>query len=305
MRKYEQAIEELAATEKLLTDADPPYSRQLVYANWAKSLAMLNRFPEAQQKYDLALAINADSPQMLRGAAEVDLRLGDPQRALQHLRRAAQIDPQSMETALLLGRAALEGGDLTAAAVRFEDILRRVPNHPDATLRLAEVLTRMGRTDEAITRLTAVLSALEKIDHPNAKIANSAILTRLADLAAGKGQYEQAVGQYNLALAAWPDNYLANNNFAWLLATQADESRRDGKRAVQLARHACELLDQPNHSALGTLAAAYAANGQFPEAEKTAQQALELARKLDDLGAISALELQWKAYQGGQPFIAH
>ena len=67
------------------------------------------------------------------------------------------------------------------------------------------------------------------------------------------------------------------NNLAWILATHEDAQIRDGAEALRLARRACELTrhELPGH--LDTLAAAYGEAGQFDQAVKTIEKAIQLA----------------------------
>ena len=66
------------------------------------------------------------------------------------------------------------------------------------------------------------------------------------------------------------------NNLAWILSTCADASLRDGKRAVELATHACELTGRKNAWLLDTLAAAFAETGDFKAAVETQREAMAL-----------------------------
>jgi len=68
----------------------------------------------------------------------------------------------------------------------------------------------------------------------------------------------------------------ALNNVAWVLATCKDANQHNGKRAVELALKATKLMPDKAYY-FGTLAAAYARNGQFEEAIKTQVQALSMA----------------------------
>jgi tetratricopeptide (TPR) repeat protein len=255
------------------------------------------------KKFDVALDFGPKNALVLRDSGEVALRLGDAQQALNRLRRAAQIEPRDAQTISLLAQAHAAVGDLNAAAKGFEQALQLSPQQPDATMRLADVLVKLGRTDDAIARLSAASSAWEKVNDPKAQVASSIILTRMSDIAAASGQFARAIDGYNRALNTWSNNYEAHKNLAWFLATHRDGPQRNGKRALDLARRACELKE-PDHAALGTLAAAYAANGQIPEAVETAQRAQELARKSDDGEAVAALERQLNAYRNGKPYIA-
>ena len=70
------------------------------------------------------------------------------------------------------------------------------------------------------------------------------------------------------------------SNLALLIATHTQIKDRDVNEAIRLAQRACELTGYNNPSFAGTLAAAYAAAGKFPEAIKTAKTAIKLAEVL-------------------------
>ena len=116
------------------------------------------------------------------------------------------------------------------------------------------------------------------------------------------GETSRAIGQYRRALALDSDSTVALNNLAWILATDADARVRNGPEAVRLARRACELTQEKVPIHVGTLAAAYAENGQFDDAIRTAGRAAERARVLGDAPlAERNLQLQ-KVYAQRQPF---
>jgi hypothetical protein len=64
---------------------------------------------------------------------------------------------------------------------------------------------------------------------------------------------------------------------AWLLATSRYESGRDGVRAVEAAREACEMTEWRVWGCVEALAAAYAECGDFESADKYQMLAEELA----------------------------
>ena len=91
------------------------------------------------------------------------------------------------------------------------------------------------------------------------------------------GQSAAAIAEFQKVLELDPNHVTAQNNLAWMLATCPDASLRNGPKAVELAQRAVQLSAGMSPQILDTLAAAYAEAGQFPEAIKTARQALDLS----------------------------
>ena len=67
------------------------------------------------------------------------------------------------------------------------------------------------------------------------------------------------------------------NELAWPLATAPQRSERDGTEALKHANKACELTNWRNYGYLDTLAAAHAELGNFDEAIRVQQQAIDIA----------------------------
>ncbi len=87
------------------------------------------------------------------------------------------------------------------------------------------------------------------------------------------GDLSNALNDYARALKINPFFVDAYNNKAWVLATCADQRFRDGGQAVRLAQKAVKL--KPDVVSLDTLAAAYAAAGNFDAAVDTQKQAIQ------------------------------
>jgi hypothetical protein len=115
-----------------------------------------------------------------------------------------------------------------------------------------------------------------------------------------RGHRERAPGLADSR--AQPANPSVLNSVAWVLATCPESSVRNGPQAVELAEQARRLPSGENSAVLGTLAAAYAEAGRFPEAIATAQRALELIAAQGNTAPAEALRAQLQLYQIGAPF---
>ena len=100
---------------------------------------------------------------------------------------------------------------------------------------------------------------------------------RLAAQLKTEGKIEEAIQQYRNALSMDSNNPVVLNNLARILATADKPELRNGKEAVQLATKAVILTYGTQPTIIGTLAAAYAQAGQFPQACEMAQSARALA----------------------------
>jgi Flp pilus assembly protein TadD len=101
---------------------------------------------------------------------------------------------------------------------------------------------------------------------------------QLADRSQMDGDTQEAIQHYRNALDMDSNDPVVLNHLAWMLTTAAKPELRDGKEAVRLATRAVELTDSRRPLYIGTLAAAYAQAGQFPEAVKMAGAARHLAQ---------------------------
>ena len=111
--------------------------------------------------------------------------------------------------------------------------------------------------------------------------------------------YDKAMADYKEAIDIDPKNSLFLNNLAWLLATCADARYRDGKKAVELATRACELIEWKAPGNIDTLAAAYAETGDFAAALKWQTKAIEL---LQDEKEKADYRTRLELYKAKKPY---
>jgi len=111
-----------------------------------------------------------------------------------------------------------------------------------------------------------------------------------------KKEYDKAMSDYNEAIRLEPMYDTPLNDRAWLAATCPDAKYRDGKKAVDDATKACDLIHWKDGANVGTLAAAYAEAGDFRNAVKWAEKAIELAPEKSKGDFQSRLDL-YKAHK--------
>jgi tetratricopeptide (TPR) repeat protein len=112
--------------------------------------------------------------------------------------------------------------------------------------------------------------------------------------------YDKAIADFNEAMRIDPKEPVGFNSAAWLLSVCPDVKFRDGKKAVELATKAYELAHWKRQGYIDTLAAAYAETGNFEQAVKYQELALEDAGYQQRHGAWARKVLE--LYKNKKPY---
>lgn len=115
------------------------------------------------------------------------------------------------------------------------------------------------------------------------------------------GNYKAAASDYAKGIALSPDDDTLLNSLAWLRATCPEASVRDGREAVRVGTKACEMTRWKDSSRIDTLAAAYAEIGEFAQAVKLQQQALQLRSTVGE-DRRQKMQERLVSYQGRKPY---
>jgi protein O-mannosyl-transferase len=255
------------------------------------------------------------------------LQKGKIDDGIAHYRSALRMQPDSWDAEYNLGAALLGKGQADEAILHCERAVSMRPTDPDARVCLGDALVQKGRIDEAITHYQKAMmlhpdhflaryglghALLERREFESAiEICRSALLLRpwdadchttLAIALEEKGNPAEAIQHYQKALELAPSSIPTLTNLAWLLATSQDASLRNGPKAVELAGQADQLMGGTNTLVLRTLAAAYAENGEFANAIRTARSAMQLARMHGEDSLTTDLDQQIALYQLGMPY---
>jgi tetratricopeptide (TPR) repeat protein len=268
----------------------------IAHNNLGNALLKMGSVDEAIAQYQMALQINPDYAEAHNNLGNALLRKGNVDEAIAQYQKVLQIKPDYAKAHNNLGSALLQKGSMDEAIAHYQKALQIKPDDATACYNLGNALLQKGNVDEAIAHYQKALQI--KPDYAEAQNNLGSVLLQ-------KGNVDEAIVHCQKALQIKPDFAEAQNNLAWVLATCPQASLRNGNKAVELAQRANQLTGDGNPAVLGTLAAAYAEAGRFPEAVETAQRALQLAETQSNTALAEAIRSQMKLYQAGLPFHLH
>jgi Flp pilus assembly protein TadD len=154
----------------------------------------------------------------------------------------AQSDPgDALQQLLAEGNAAVQAGQFDAAIGRFQKVIESLdPDSPaagDLYLRLGETQRRKGDLDGAIQSLARANDLLP---------GNATVVGTLALALDSRGNRSEAQRAYRATIDLDPNNAIAMNNLAFLLAeegTSLDEALQFARRAMALMPDSMQMTD--------------------------------------------------------------
>ncbi|HYT92481.1 MAG TPA: tetratricopeptide repeat protein, partial [Gemmataceae bacterium] len=221
------------------------------------------------------------------GRGQAHLKLGKLEQAVGDFTEATRLTPWDWQPWYRRGLAHAARKQHEQAIADFSEALRVAPEQTQVYLQRALAYTQLGQVDRAINDYTEQIRLT-----PKSPVAYNF----RARLHVRQGNYVAAVADHQQASKLDPGNANTHNDLAWIWATCPDASVRDGGRAVESARKACELTDWKQAHCLDALAAAHAESGRFDEAVQWAERAVELARD----GEKPAYRARLDLYRQGQ-----
>jgi tetratricopeptide (TPR) repeat protein len=286
---------------------------------------MGDRLDEAEKAFDRAIELEPDDAGALLQRARLLAVRGAKEKALDDIEKVLEATPDDATARLLRARVHQQAGDTDKALADLEDVLRNEPDLASALELRGLIAAEQGDYAAAIRdfrRLVAkngddpVLLAQLGTLYLAAKQPREAIkrFTRALEIdeenfpcRRGRSDAEITIGDHKAALADLekalelrPDDTGVLNNLAWLLATSPEDALRDGKRAIDLARKACEKTEWKEAHIVSTLAAGHAEAGDFEAARKFSRQAVDLGDGAADV--TEQLKNELANYEAGKPW---
>jgi Tfp pilus assembly protein PilF len=266
--------------------------------NLGIALADQGRTGEAIAQYQTAIAIKPDYAEAYNNLGNSLLQNGRVNEAVIQFQNAIKTEPNNADIHNNFGKALLQNGRVDEAVIQFQNALAIQPNHAKAENNLGSALIQKRRPDEAAVHWQKAL-AIEP-DFAGADY-------NLGHYFLQKGQVDEAIIHLQKALAIQSDFVEAQNDLgrtAWIMATSPDSSVRNGIKAVEIAQQIDRLSGGKNPLMAGTLAAAYAEAGKFPEAIAAGQRALQLASGQKNDALAATIQQEIKLYEAGTPLRA-
>lgn len=245
---------------------------------------------KAEAEFRLALADDPNSVDAWLNLGSVLSRRGDAPGAREALTKALALAPEDPVVRFNLGVVSAAQGDDREAITRYQEALRLDPNHAGARFNLGNAQLRLGQWEAAAATFQAVLAT----DGANvdARLGASASLVAVQRDKEARAILEQG-------LVASPGHPELSTKLARLLSTSRDAAVRDGGKALGLATTAVQAT--PTLESVEALAMACAETGQFGEAIKWQQAALESARKAGRQDLAARIEATLNLYRKSQP----
>ena len=263
------------------------------YYNLARALKRRGETEQAHEHYRTALQLQPDFPKAHTNLGNLLLEVGNVEAAIRHYRQALASDPELAPAHNNLGNALRGQGKLDEALTHYRQALRLEPFLASAHANLGQALFDGGETVEAATALRRALRI--EPDHGAAHAALGALLR-------AQGAPAQARRHLREALRLSPDSAAPALELARLLATHPAAEHRDPAEALRLAQQAIEGGAGSDPSALDTLAAAYAAGGDFTNAVAIVRRAITRAQATRQRTLQRELRQRLQSYRRGEPY---
>ncbi|MDG2122170.1 MAG: ASPIC/UnbV domain-containing protein, partial [Verrucomicrobiales bacterium] len=233
---------------------------------------------------------------LLRVSAAAHYDLKEPAESLAAWRQMLALSPADRLALLEISRCHAVLGELPQAAAAMEEVLAINRDDPDNLAQLAGFKQRLGDTSTAVALFDESFT-LRPSTSPSQLFSYSTLLVAAGRIADAATALRSALDLRK----GWPP---AANNLAWILATAPQNDLRDPTEALRLATIAAQASNHQLASALGTLAASHASNGQFELAIQFAEKAIGLAKKRfpDSPDRIQPFAAPLKSYRQNIPY---
>jgi tetratricopeptide (TPR) repeat protein len=262
--------------------------------NLARLFSWAGKSEEAERMAKQSLELDPNELESLVVLGSKAAAEGDADRALEYYERVLSIDPNHMEARNNLAVELARRGEHALALQHYEAMLSVDPNQPSVHFNAGLACMRMGDWNAAIVHFERALELRPE---------DTSVLPSLATALARAGRSEEAVSRYESALEAAPENAEIHMHFATLLGqlqrqAEAMDHLREAARlapenaAVRSALGMQLVKQEAFEEAKVHLAAAIRLDPELPGTHNSMGTVLWREGKLDEAMAEYEAELR-------------
>ena|GEM_PF-1109105 len=274
-------------------DVDALFYRSEVFADkkeYIRALADLNK----------AISLKPKDAGLVWARGQLFYTQGYLEKAFESFQKCVHLDPKNPAAFCEIGRRYCEQGNFEKALACADQAIQLFPEEADAIALRAACLAMLKHEDKALKEFDRAIRINPRCG--SAYYGRGIMLTNagdyqkaLPDLIKGielgqrtwqiylaratvyhhRREQEKEIADLEEVLHLDPNNSLAHRGLAWNLAT-GPKKLRDGRRALVLAQKLCAWTEYKDANALEVLAAAHAEAGNYREAVRWQQSAIQI-----------------------------
>lgn len=253
-------------------------------------LVQAQRYKEAIEEFRLAVAADPNDATIRLNLGSTFAQLGQRQEAREQLTEAVRLEPNNAKAHYNLAMVLVQLRDDQTAINHFRAAAANDPRNTSAIFFLADALMRTAKYEEADDAYAKAIS----IDPRHGMAHFRWALTQIK-----LGRFAEARVKLEEEIKALPGNKEVAQVLVRLLSACPDAKIRDGQRAMALVQSV--FSDQNNPNFAQSVAMAFAETGQFDQAVKLQQIAIEAARNSNFPALQKMLNEDLIRYQHRQP----
>jgi tetratricopeptide (TPR) repeat protein len=269
MKFYDRALKLFGRHVPALVGRGNLISQQALAKTDGDLALRIQQLDQSAASYSAALALDPFNTEAILGKSKVLIEKQETSAAIEELAAYLQIDPTRAEVHAMLGRLYFTKRDFNSAAKHLLIAYELRPTLPYVAgdlgyLYLASGQAKLGRK---FLRLSHRLQPSDRN-----------VLKHLAEAEFTTGNFSEAVELLTRTVKLHPNHRRSKQLLAWLLATSPFEEDRNGGQGQKLIKPLVTMMGDRSPTILEVYAACFAETGDFDQAVRHQEKAIELIR---------------------------